>query len=112
LERPLVVYVDVDETLIRHVSSKRIPIGGVIKHVRSLKEEGATLYCWSTGGAEYARKSADEVGLSDCFEAFLPKPNVLIDDQEVSEWRSCVTMHPLSCDGRGNNDYKGRLLRE
>ncbi|MBX9655312.1 DUF705 domain-containing protein [bacterium] len=112
MERPLVVYVDVDETLIRNVSSKRIPIGGVIKHVRSLKEQGAILYCWSTGGADYAKQSADEVGLSDCFAGYLPKPNVLIDDQVVSEWRSCMTVHPLSCDERGGRDYRKQLFRE
>ena len=33
---PLVVYVDVDETLIRSAGSKRIPIPNVVAHVKQL----------------------------------------------------------------------------
>jgi hypothetical protein len=40
---PLVVYVDVDDTLIRTAGSKRIPIGSVIEHVRALAAAGAEL---------------------------------------------------------------------
>lgn len=62
-----VVYVDVDETLVRNYGRSRIPIPAVIAYVRQLFENGAELYCWSSGGAEYARESAREVGLEDCF---------------------------------------------
>ena len=48
----LVVYVDVDDTLVRSVGTKRVPISSAVDHVRSLHREGAKLYCWSTGGAE------------------------------------------------------------
>ena len=109
MDRPVVIYVDVDDTLIRSVGSKRIPMSGVITHVRSLKEEGAILYCWSTGGADYARQSAEEVSLLDCFVGFLPKPNVLVDDQEVRDWRSCITIHPLNCAGQTLDSYRERL---
>jgi predicted ABC-type ATPase len=68
------VFVDVDDTLVRSAGSKRIPIAAVVDRVRALKQAGATLYCWSRGGAEYARASALEVGLEDCFVSFLPKP--------------------------------------
>lgn len=95
--KSLIVYVDVDDTLVRSSGGKRIPIPATIRQIRSLKEQGAELYCWSAGGAEYARATAAELGLSECFVAFLPKPHVLIDDQEVAEWRTCVTIHPSAC---------------
>lgn len=94
---PVVIYVDVDDTLVRSHGAKRIPIPMVIKHVRSLFEQGAELFCWSSGGADYARDSAFEVGLGDCFKAFLPKPNIILDDQQISDWRRLLQVHP------GNN---------
>lgn len=78
--RPRVVYVDVDDTLVRSVGVKRIPIPAVIRRVRALHQEGAEIYCWSSGGAEYAREVAEHLGISGCFRAFLPKPDLLLDD--------------------------------
>jgi FMN phosphatase YigB (HAD superfamily) len=91
-----IVFVDVDDTLVRSAGSKRIPIAAVVDRVRALKNAGATLYCWSTGGAEYARASASEVGLEDCFVSFLPKPTIMIDDQAPAEWRLCRCVHPFN----------------
>jgi phosphoglycolate phosphatase-like HAD superfamily hydrolase len=91
---PLVVYVDVDDTFVRTVGTKRIPIPKVIEHVKQLKQYGAELYCWSSGGAEYAQRSAKEFGIDNCFKAFMPKPNVMIDDQNVADWRLCLEIHP------------------
>lgn len=105
----MIIYVDIDDTLVRSIGAKRIPIPGVIQHVRELKEQGATLYCWSSGGADYARESADELGIAACFTAFLPKPQVLIDDQEVAEWRRCITVHPTACQGQTLADYRLQL---
>ena len=90
----LIVYVDVDDTFVRSAGTKRIPIKNTLDHVRALKESGATLYCWSSGGADYARESAQEFGVADCFDAYLPKPNVMIDDQTVASWRLCLEIHP------------------
>lgn len=103
--QPLVIYVDVDDTLVRSFGSKRIPMPTVIRHVRELKEEGADLFAWSSGGAEYARQSAEELGLVDCFTAFLPKPSVLIDDQRVEEWRRLLQVHPGECGDRKVEEY-------
>jgi len=50
----LIVYVDVDDTLMRSVGSKRIPMPRVVERVRKLRDDGALLYLWSSGGAEYA----------------------------------------------------------
>lgn len=98
LDRPrLVIYVDVDDTLIRSAGSKRIPVSGVGDHVLRLHGQGAELYCWSSGGAAYAREVATELGLAHCFTAFLPKPQVMLDDQEVSKWRRLVQVHPGRC---------------
>lgn len=93
--RPLVVYVDVDDTLIRSFGSKQIPMPSVVERVRALaREENVLLYCWSSGGAEYAREVATRLGLVGVFEGFLPKPNVLIDDLRMDAWRDLLTVHP------------------
>jgi phosphoglycolate phosphatase-like HAD superfamily hydrolase len=89
-----IVYVDVDDTMVRSVGAKRIPMPNVIADVRRLKAEGVTLYLWSSGGAEYCKTTAAELGLSECFEAFLPKPTVYIDDQPLNEWRFCKHLYP------------------
>jgi cation transport ATPase len=91
-----VIYVDVDDTLVRSVGTKRIPMPGVIAAVRRLHGEGAQLYLWSPGGEEYARASATEVGLLACFVGFLPKPQTYIDDQAVHEWRGCRHVLPAN----------------
>ena len=105
MKTPLVVYIDVDDTLVRSVGSKRIPMTQVIEHVRQLYKAGMTLYCWSSAGADYAKNSAQELGLADCFSSFLSKPNVLIDDQVVADWRLCIEVHPLSVQNKTPETY-------
>jgi hypothetical protein len=56
--------------------------------------------------SEYARATARELGIEECFAAFLPKPNVLIDDQEVGTWKRFVVIHPLGVVDRSVEDYK------
>jgi hydroxymethylpyrimidine pyrophosphatase-like HAD family hydrolase len=90
-----VVFVDIDDTLVRSVGIKRIPMPAVIEQVKRLKLEGVTMYLWSSGGADYCRNTAVELGISDCFKGFLPKPTVYIDDQPVQEWRFCKHLYPL-----------------
>lgn len=110
LTRPaLVVYVDVDETFVRNYGTARIPIPAVLEHVRLLHEQGALLYCWSSGGEEYARQSAVEAGIAGCFTGFLPKPQVMIDDQQVSAWKRLLQVHPNSCVGQSAQTYLERL---
>lgn len=107
--RPLIVFVDVDETFVRSFGSKRIPIVNVLRHIRMLSSQGAVLYCWSTGGAEYAKQSAIEFQIEDCFSGFLPKPSVLIDDQSVSEWRQLVEVDPNEVPADGISGYLALL---
>jgi hypothetical protein len=103
------IYVDVDDTLVRSYGSKRIPIVATIEHIKELKVQGAKLYCWSSGGAEYAKNSAEELGIVDIFEAFLPKPQMLLDDQEVNDWRGLIQVHPISCQSKSLDDYRKQL---
>jgi cation transport ATPase len=91
----VIVYVDVDDTLVHWVSTKRIPIPRVIERVRALHADGATLHLWSTGGAEYARSVAADLGLIECFAGFLPKPTLIIDDQAIHDWRECSHEYPI-----------------
>ena len=92
--RQRIVFVDVDDTLVRSVGTKRIPMPPVIASVRELHQQGVALYLWSSGGADYARASAAELGIEDCFLAFLPKPDAYIDEQAVHEWRYCQHVLP------------------
>ena len=69
-----VIFIDVDDTLVPSVGTKRIPMPSVVAHVRRLHASGATLFLWSSGGADYCRITATELGLADCFSGFLPKP--------------------------------------
>lgn len=98
MAQPLVVYVDIDDTLIRSVGTKRIPLPSTVGYVQALSEQGARLFCWSAGGAEYAREVASELGIESCFEAFLPKPELMIDDTLIANW-PLLEMHPNNCTG-------------
>src|SRR5687767_13723477 len=94
--RPRVIFVDVDDTLVRSVGTKRIPMPAVVARVRELHAQGALLYLWSSGGAEYAKASAAELSIDHCFLAFLPKPDAYLDDQAVHEWRYCQHVLPAN----------------
>jgi hypothetical protein len=93
---PLVIFVDVDDTLVRSVGTKRIPMPAAVSAVKRLAEQGAVLYGWSSGGAAYAKASAQELDIERCFVGFLPKPDVVLDDQPPAEWRRLIHVHPLS----------------
>jgi hypothetical protein len=103
------IYVDIDDTLVRSYGSKRIPITATIEHVKALKQQGAILYCWSSGGADYARNTAEELGIFDIFEAFLPKPQMLLDDRVINDWRGIIQVHPMSCSSMCLEDYYNQL---
>jgi FMN phosphatase YigB (HAD superfamily) len=75
-----IVYFDVDDTLVCSIGKKRIIMPAVVAEVRRLKDEGAILYLWSSGGAAYCRETAIEFGIHECFTGFLPKPTVYVDD--------------------------------
>ncbi|MEM9543251.1 MAG: hypothetical protein AAGA60_27650 [Cyanobacteria bacterium P01_E01_bin.42] len=56
------------------------------KNFKNLKAQGATLYCWSSGGADYAKEIAEKLGIVDIFTAFLPKPHMLLDNRNINNW--------------------------
>ena len=96
--KPRAVYVDVDDTLIRYEGTQRTPVPAVMARVKALHAAGETLHLWSSGGAEYARTVAVELGLVDCFVAFLPKPEMYIDDLPAHDWINCEHSLPSSSD--------------
>ena len=71
------IFVDVDLTLV-DANGKLLP--GARQGLQRLRDEGCHLFLWSTCGADYCRKVADLYGLSDLFEGFTAKPDILIDD--------------------------------
>ncbi|WP_087026545.1 hypothetical protein [Thaumasiovibrio subtropicus] len=110
MSRPVYIYVDVDETFVRNYGSKRIPVPGVIRHIKDLFEQGALMYCWSSGGAEYAQSSAREFDIEDCFVGFLPKPVIVIDDMQFSSWRNLLEVHPNECSGESIESYREKII--
>ena len=110
-DRQLVVYVDVDDTLVRSAGTKLVPMPSMVEQVKRLAGEGAVLYCWSSVGAEYARGTVQKLGIESCFAGFLPKPNILIDDQVVSEWKRFATVHPLNASGKSIDEYRALVDR-
>ncbi|WP_027710103.1 hypothetical protein [Zooshikella ganghwensis] len=107
--KKLIFFVDVDDTFVRSYSTKRIPIPAMLEHLKTLYEQGAELYCWSSGGEEYARNSAIEFGIEKIFKGFLPKPQVMIDDLNINEWRNLIQVHPNSCISKNLGDYQAKL---
>jgi predicted HAD superfamily phosphohydrolase YqeG len=107
-----IIYVDVDDTLIHTTSGKRIRIPSIISHIKDLKQQGAVLYCWSSGGADYAQMVAEELNIVDLFTAFLSKPNMLLDDQEIKDWKYLIEVHPISCNSKTLDNYKQQLANK
>ena len=71
------VFVDVDLTLI---DANGKLLAGATEALTRLKAEGCHLFLWSTNGADYARKVATLHGLTELFEGFVAKPDIIIDD--------------------------------
>ena len=89
-----VIFIDVDDTLMRSFGSKQIPILNTIQYVRDMFRAGNLLYCWSRGGAQYSRDIATKLGIADCFVGFLPKPDVIVDDRLEQVLDHCEFIHP------------------
>ena len=71
------IFVDVDLTL---VDANRNLLAGSNEALTKLKDKGCHLFLWSMNGAEYAQKVARLHGLTDLFEGFSAKPDIIIDD--------------------------------
>jgi hypothetical protein len=95
MSEPLHIYVDVDDTLIHNGGSRDgEAIPEVLEHVCELHRQGAILYCWSTGGEDHARSTAQKLGVEQCFTGFLHKPQVFIDDEKAEQWPHFVHVSP------------------
>ena len=71
------IFVDVDLTL---VDASGQLLDGAREALARLREQGCHLFLWSTGGADYCRKVADLYGMTEFFEGFTAKPDIIIDD--------------------------------
>jgi hypothetical protein len=71
------VFVDVDLTLV-DINCKLLDRAR--EGLQLLKDEGCHLFLWSTCGADYCRKVAELHGLTDFFDGFSAKPDIIIDD--------------------------------
>lgn len=107
LAKRTTIFIDIDETLIRNIGVKQIPIPAMVKHVEMLYEQGAQMYCWSSGGADYAREVVTQLRIDHCFKAFLPKPDVLIDDMAIDRW-NILQVHPNQAIGLSLEDYRNK----
>ncbi len=94
IKKESVIFVDVDDTLIRSFGTKQIPIPNAIRYVRDMFDAGNVLYCWSRGGAQYSRDVAIKLGIADCFVCFLPKPDIVVDDRLEQLLDHCEFVHP------------------
>jgi hypothetical protein len=101
----MVVYIDVDDTLVRSAGTKIMPVPRMVEHAKLLASSGAELYCWSAAGADYARSTAQRLGIERCFVGFLPKPHVVIDDQEPASWKRFTVVHPMNASSKSLDDY-------
>ena len=107
MTRAPTVYVDVFGTL-EHSPGQPIP--GTIAAVRRLHAEGCTLVCWSSAGGDYARQACERLGIAELFEAFLTKPEVMLDDIRLRNWRGPLELNPREIEGQGR-DFIESLLR-
>ena len=75
------IYVDVDLTLVdEHQRLKPNAWEGLL----TLREAGCRLFLWSTNGADYCRRIAERHEVARLFDAFLPKPDVYVDDMPAT----------------------------
>src|SRR5262249_34707278 len=78
------IFVDVDQTL---VDAKGKLLKGAREALQKLKGKGCHLFLWSSAGADYCVKIAQTHKLTECFEGFTSKPDIIIDDMPST----CVT---------------------
>src|SRR5262245_43402278 len=83
------IYVDVDLTVVDHLGQL---LPQAIEGLLTLREADCKLFLWSNNGAEYCRQIAERYEMTPLFEAFLPKPDIYIDDMPGS------VLSPMMCD--------------
>jgi hydroxymethylpyrimidine pyrophosphatase-like HAD family hydrolase len=68
--------VDVDGTLLRHGELYKPVLDRVIK----ARQDGARTMLWSARGADYAKKVANLLNVTEHFDDIVSKPGFIIDD--------------------------------
>src|SRR5258708_5383309 len=82
------VFVDVDLTL---VDANGKLLDGAREALLALKDAGCHLFLWSSVGADYCRKVAESHHLTDLFEGFTAKPDIVVDDMpSTASLLSCL----------------------
>jgi len=71
------IFIDVDLTL---VDARGGLLDGAREALQRLRDEGCHLFLWSSVGVEYCRKIAALHDLSDFFEGYASKPDIIIAD--------------------------------
>ena len=71
------IFIDVDLTL---VDAQGRLLDGARESLQRFRDEGCHLFLWSSVGVEYCRKVAALHKLTDFFEGFASKPDIIIDD--------------------------------
>jgi phosphoglycolate phosphatase-like HAD superfamily hydrolase len=83
----VVIYVDVDLTLVDELQRLK---PNAWEGLLTLREAGCRLILWSTNGGDYCRQIAERHEIAPLFEAFLPKPDLYIDDMPATFLNSGV----------------------
>ena len=79
----MIIYIDIDDTLIRTIGSKIIPIPDTVNFIKNCNTNKNEIYLWSRGGAQYCKNIAIKLLLDHKITGYLPKPNLIIDDTEL-----------------------------
>src|SRR5215831_10403715 len=90
------IFVDVDLTLI-DANGKLLE--GAREALQRLRDRGCHLFLWSSCGAEYCRKIAALYKITEFFEGFTAKPDIVIDDMP----NTCIT--PFAYDVRQEQSW-------
>jgi len=90
------IFVDVDLTLI---DANGNLLKGAAEALMKLKNKGCHLFLWSTNGAEYAQKVAHLNRLTDFFEGYMSKPDIIIDDMPAT------ALNPFVFDVNGEDSW-------
>ena len=71
------IFIDVDLTL---VDAQGRLLDGAREALQRFRDEGCHLFLWSSVGVEYCRTIAALHKLTDFFEGYASKPDIIIDD--------------------------------
>lgn len=84
------VYIDIDETITSDLGETFI--AGSIEFIKEFSET-INIILWSGGGGDYVMEVALKAGILNNVCACLPKPNMYIDDLNITNWASFRLPH-------------------